>query len=140
MAPIIAPLLGLAGQLIDKIFPDPEKAAEAKAQLIQMQQQGELKELEISMSAIVMEAKSEDPWTSRARPSFLYVIYTIILFSLPMGLLTAFSPETATQVANGFKAWLDAIPGPMWDLFAIGYLGYAGARTWDKREILKAKK
>lgn len=140
MAIPLIPIIGLAGQLIDKLFPDPEQAAKAKAELVAMEQQGHLKELEIQMSAIVMEAKSSDPWTSRARPSFLYVVYIIILTSLPMGLLSAFSPETAAAIASGFSAWLAAIPESMWTLFGVGYLGYAGARTWDKREQLKARK
>ena len=127
-------LLDIGGKLIDKLIPDPEKKAEAQAKLLTLQQSGDLKELEISMSAILAEAQSSDPWTSRARPSFLYVVYIIILSAIPMGFLHAFSPETATNVSTGFKSWLDAIPEPMWYLFGSGYLGYAGARSFDKRK------
>jgi len=126
-------LLNIGGKLIDKLFPDPAQKAEAQTKLLQMQQSGDLKELEIAMSAILVEAQSKDPWTSRARPSFLYVVYIIILSAIPMGFLYAFSPETANNVSTGFKSWLDAIPEPMWTLFGAGYLGYAGARTLDKR-------
>ena len=127
-------LIDIGGKLIDKLIPDPEKKAEAQAKLLTLQQSGDLKELEIAMSAILAEAKSSDPWTSRARPSFLYVVYIIILSAIPMGFLHAFSPETATNVSTGFKSWLDAIPEPMWYLFGSGYLGYAGARSFDKRK------
>jgi len=127
-------IFDFGGKLIDKIFPDPAQKAAAQARLIELQQAGELKELEVSMSAIMAEAKSADPWTSRARPSFLYVVYIIILAAIPMGFLHAFRPEIATNVATGFKSWLDAIPADMWWLFGAGYLGYTGARTLDKRK------
>lgn len=126
-------LLDIGSKILDKVFPDPEKKAEAQAKLIALQQSGELNELQVAMSAILAEAKSEDPWTSRARPSFLYVVYIIILSSIPMGILYAVSPETAQHVATGFKEWLAAIPDSMWTLFGAGYLGYAGARSFDKR-------
>jgi hypothetical protein len=31
------------------------------------------------MAAVLAEAESPDPWTSRARPSFLYVMYVLLL-------------------------------------------------------------
>ncbi len=130
-------LVGISSKVIDKIFPDPVEAAKAKAQLAQMQQNGELKELETRMSAIIAEANSSDPWTSRARPSFLYVVYVIILAAIPMGFLHAVRPDMAMNVATGFKLWLDAIPSDMWMLFGAGYLGYTGARSYDKRKTIK---
>jgi len=128
----ITAVLGIGDKLIDKIFPDKVKAAEAKLQLVQLEQTGELKELEVSMSAILAEANSKDPWTSRARPSFLYVIYLMVLFGIPMGFLSAYDPQMAINIANGFKAWLAAIPEALYALFGAGYLGYTGARTYDK--------
>jgi hypothetical protein len=35
-------------------------------------------------------------------------------------------------VAEGFKAWLDAIPKELYGLFGVGYVGYTGARTYEK--------
>jgi len=127
-------ILDIGSKILDKVFPDPAQKAEAQAKLLSLQQSGELKEMEVAMSAILAEAQSSDPWTSRARPSFLYVVYIIILSAIPMGFLHAFSPDTAANVAAGFKSWLDAIPEPMWTLFGAGYLGYAGARSFDKRK------
>lgn len=132
MVPIIDSVLDIGGKLIDKFIPDPIKAMEAKAKLAQMQQNGELKELETRMSAIIAEANSADPWTSRARPSFMYVIYICILAGIPMGLLHAFYPAIAVGVAEGFKAWLQAIPDTLYTLFGVGYVGYSAARTVDK--------
>lgn len=130
---LLGGIFDIGKSLIDKLLPDPAAKAKAQMDLLIMQQNGELKELETRMSAILAEATSADPWTSRARPSFLYVIYVMILMSIPMGFLSAFNPEMATAVANGMKLWLAAIPEDLYVLFGIGYVGYAGARTLEKR-------
>jgi hypothetical protein len=122
---------GLA--IIDKVIPDPEQRDKAKMELLKQQQEGQLGLIEQQLSAIIAEAKSSDPWTSRARPSFLYVIYLLILSAIPMGFLTAYQPETAAAVTSGFKDWLHAIPNEMITLFGVGYLGYVGGRSWDKK-------
>jgi hypothetical protein len=137
--PLLGGILDLGGKLIDRLIPDKEKQAEAKLALLTMQQAGELKELEVRMSAILAEAQSADPWTSRARPSFMYVMYVVILFSLPIGVLSVFSPEAATQIAAGFKAWLAAIPQEMWGLFGVGYVGYSVSRSYDKKQLIAGK-
>ena len=131
---LIGGIFDIGGKLLDKFFPDPEERARKQFELLQMQQTGELKELETRMSAILVEASSTDPWTSRARPSFLYVIYVMILMSIPMGVLSAFEPQMADAIASGMQKWLAAIPEDLYVLFGIGYVGYAGARTWEKRK------
>lgn len=133
---LLGGVVDLLSKGLDKIFPDKAERERAKLALFQAQQDGGLKELEISMSAIIAEANSSDPWTSRARPSFMYVMYVLLLASLPMGVLSAFSPETAKAIVGGFEGWLGAIPPDMWWLFGAGYLGYAGARTFEKRKGL----
>jgi len=128
-------LLAIAAGLIEKIIPDPKQKAAAKLKLAELEQQGQLKEQEVMLSAIIMEAKSKDPWTSRARPSFLYVIYIMILFSVPMGILSSFEPQAATDIASGMKSWLGAIPAELWYTFGAGYLGYTGFRSSEKKGI-----
>lgn len=134
MNTLIAPLTDLIGKVFDRVLPDPEKKAQAQLQLIQMQESGELEMFKTQLSAILAEAQSPDPWTSRARPSFLYVIYVMILMGIPMGFLSAFKPEVAMAVASGMKMWLAAIPDSLYALFGAGYLGYTGARTLEKRK------
>ena len=131
---LVSSIFDIGGKILDKFFPDPAERARKEIELLQMQQTGELKELETRMSAILAEANSEDPWTSRARPSFLYVIYVMILMSIPMGVLSAFEPQVADAIASGMQKWLAAIPEDLYVLFGIGYVGYAGARTWEKRK------
>jgi hypothetical protein len=120
-------------KIIDKLFPDKTEAEKLKLAMLQQQQAGEFKDLEMRFSAIVAEAQSQDPWTSRARPSFMYVMYALLLASLPMGVLFAFQPDTARAVTDGVGRWLNALPEELWWLFGAGYLGYSGARTFEKR-------
>ena len=129
---ILEALIGPLVSLIDKVIPDPEARAKAKLELLQLQGSQELERIEAQLSAIVTEANSQDPWTSRARPTFLYVMYGLILWSLPMGLLSAIDRDTADAIAKGVTAYLGALPEPLYALFGTGYLGYAVMRQWGK--------
>lgn len=134
---MISQILSLGSTIIDKLFETPSEKKKAQTKLIEMQVNGELAKLEHELSVLLAEAKSKDPWTSRARPSFLYVIYIFMLSAIPMGFLYSFYPGVASNISNGVSEWLQAIPNEMWTLFGIGYLGYTGARSFDKRLINK---
>ena len=129
---LLETLIGPIAAIIDKIIPDKQAAAKAKLELIQLEGSHELKQIEARLSAIVSEANSADPWTSRARPSFLYVMYTLILWAVPMGILSAFNPGAARDIASGMNAYLSGLPEPLYALFGTGYLGYTAARQWGK--------
>ena len=130
--PILDSLIGPIASIIDKIIPDKDARARAKLELLTLEGSQELAAIEARLSAIVAEAGSPDPWTSRARPSFLYVIYVMILWALPMGVLAAFSPASASDIAAGMNAYLGGLPEPLYALFGTGYLGYTAARQWGK--------
>jgi hypothetical protein len=125
---IIAPV----SKLLDKIIPDPLARDKAKLELLKLQGDQEMATIAVQMQAIVAEAQSNDPWTSRARPSFLYMMYALILWSIPMGLIAAADPKMAQGIASGMTAYLRGIPEELYALFGTGYLGYTAARTWGK--------
>jgi hypothetical protein len=129
---IIEGLIGPVAGLIDKIIPDPKARDAAKLELLRLQGSQEMEAVKAQMSAVLAEAQSADPWTSRARPSFLYVMYALLLWSVPMGLIAAVRPETADAIAKGMNAYLNGIPEPLYALFGTGYLGYTVARQWGK--------
>ena len=79
MIPLIGGIIETGMKILDKVIPDPAQKAAAQLQLLQLQQNGDLKEMETALSAIIAEAQSADPYTSRARPSFLYVVYILLL-------------------------------------------------------------
>lgn len=118
--------------IIDKVIPDKEAREKAKLELMRLQGTQEMQAIEARMSAVLAEANSKDPWTSRARPSFLYVMYAMLLFAIPMGILAAFEPETAQDIGQGMNAYLNGLPEPLYVLFGTGYLGYTAARQWGK--------
>lgn len=128
----ITAVLDIGGKIIDKLWPDKEKADAAKLELFRLQQQGQLEEMKVQLSAIIADAQSADPYTSRARPSFLYVVYVLILWAIPMGILTIFSPASAAALTAGFKAWLSAIPDEILQLFGVVMTGYVLGRSWEK--------
>ncbi len=129
---IVESLIGPLASIIDKIIPDKEARERAKIELVKLEGTQELQAIQARLSAIVAEAGSADPWTSRARPSFLYVMYALLLWALPMGLLAAFRPETARAIAEGMNAYLNGLPEALYALFGTGYLGYTAARQWGK--------
>ena len=106
MTPILttlAPgLLEAGSRLIDRLVPDPA------------------------------EANSADPWTSRARPTFLYVIYGVILLCVMGAIIGIWWPAHVFQAAENLNRLLGAVPESLWWLFGAGYLGYTGARSFDK--------
>jgi hypothetical protein len=129
---ILETLIGPITKIIDKVIPDKEAREKAKLELLRLEGSQEMELIEVQLRAIVAEAQSPDPWTSRARPSFLYVMYVMILWAIPMGVLSAFRPEMAQSVAAGMNAYLGGLPEPLYALFGTGYLGYTAARQWGK--------
>lgn len=130
--PILDALISPVSAILDRVIPDKAARERAKLELLQLQGTQEMAMLQTQLSAIVAEANAADPWTSRARPSFLYVMYAVILWSIPMGLIAAFRPEAARDIAAGMNAYLNGLPEPLYALFGTGYLGYTAARQWGK--------
>jgi len=133
----IGGIFSIGSKIIDKLFPNAEDKAKAQIELLKLEQDGELKEMETRLSAILAEAQSPDPWTSRARPSFLYVVYILLLWSIPMGILNIFKPEAAVAFTAGFNGWMTAIPEPIIVLFGTVMTGYVVGRSYEKVRGIK---
>lgn len=125
-------VLDIGGKIIDKLFPDPAQRDLAKLELLKQQQSGALDTIKVQLSAIISDSQSADPWTSRARPSFLYVVYILLLWSIPMGILAMFAPDKAAAFTAGFKGWMSALPEPVLTLFGVVMTGYVAGRSWEK--------
>jgi len=131
---LIGPVAQILNKTLDLIFPNPKEKIDAQIRLVELEQNGQLKELEANLSAILAEAQSTDPWTSRARPSFMYLFYMVILSMVVVApVIGIFFPESMDlfflNVDKGFKA----IPEALWWTFSAGYLGYGGYRTYEKK-------
>ena len=129
---LIESIIGPVSKLLDKIIPDKAAREQAQLELLKLQGTQELDTIEVQMKAIIAEAASSDPWTSRARPSFMYVMYTLILFSIPMGMISVADAAAAKAIGEGMTSYLRALPEELYALFGTGYLGYTAARTWGK--------
>jgi hypothetical protein len=140
---LVAPLLAAAGAVapevvkgvmavLDRVIPDAEARNRAKLEVLKEENQQALREIEAGLSAILAEAQSADPWTSRARPTFLYVIYAVILLCVVGSVVGIWWPGQVFQASENLSRLLGAVPESLWWRFGAGYLGYTGARSFDK--------
>jgi len=84
------------------------------------------------MRAARQRRRPDDRWTLRARPAFLYVMYGLLVWSVPLGLIGGARPDVAAAIVRVMRAYFEALPEPLYALFGTGYLGYTAARTWGK--------
>jgi hypothetical protein len=127
-------IAGVLGKVIDRAWPDPTQKAQALLELEKLKLDGAFRDAELSIKAIVAEAQSADPWTSRARPTFMYVFYGLIVSLVVIApALGIAAPDQMEQFFANVKAGFEAIPEALWWTFSAGYLGYTGARTFEKR-------
>ena len=76
---LLGPLLDFGSKVFDKVFPDPEKANEAKLKLMEMAQRGELEELAARSSIIKAEASSEHWIVAAWRPILMLTFGGLIV-------------------------------------------------------------
>lgn len=123
MAFPITAVLGLGAKLIDKFIPDPEAKAKAQLELLKMQQDGDLKELDASIQAIVAEAQSEHWLAANWRPITMLTFVAIIANNYILAPYTSLMFNVSVQLQ---------IPPDMWDLLKIGLGGYVVGRSVEK--------
>ncbi|MEM7046977.1 MAG: 3TM-type holin [Pseudomonadota bacterium] len=133
MTPLAGLLIDVAGRALDKVLPDTKAKTKAQAELANIIASKEAAELETRLKVILAEATSEDKWISRARPTFLYVIYAVIGLCVLAGIASIWWPSHVAIATAGFGGALMAVPDSLWALFGAGYLGYSAVRSYDKR-------
>ena len=132
-APLLAAsLIDLVGTILERVLPDPVARERARTELSRLQREGALEESRAQLAAILAEAAAADRWTSRARPAFLYVMYLVILGCIVGGIIGIWWPTEVMLAAQNVSSLLAAVPESLWWLFGAGYLGYTGARSFDK--------
>jgi uncharacterized membrane protein (DUF106 family) len=124
MIPIPA-LLSVGAKLIDKFFPDAQAAEQAKLKLLEMQQNGELAQLNADVSEQEELTKrlqadmASDSWLSKnIRPmTLVFILITYTAF----GLMSAWDIE----VNNNYVELLGT-----WGMVIMSF--YFGGRTMEK--------
>ncbi len=113
------------GGIIDKIFPDKNVSEQAKIELAKLAQAGELKEMELLLEQIkvnAVEAASEKWWVAGWRPFIGWVCGSALAY---------------TFVFQPFLSFLTGWLTPTLDMgelmtIVMGMLGLAGLRTYEK--------
>jgi uncharacterized membrane protein (DUF106 family) len=125
-------ILGVGMKLVDKFFPDPEQKAKAQLELLQMQQNGELAQI----NADIAEGKelttrlqadmASDSWLSKnIRPMTLIAILAgYFVFAM----MSAFNMDTNTKYVELLGQW---------GMLIMSF--YFGGRTLEKIIDMKSK-
>ena len=128
----IAALLSIGEKVIDKVLPDPEARAKAQAMLIEMQQKGELAQLQADMNEqdnLTKRAEADmksDSWLSKnIRPMTLIYILTAYLALAVMDAM-------GLDISDNFVSLLG-----QWGMLVMSF--YFGGRTLEKVMDMKAK-
>lgn len=128
-------LLPIVGEILDRVIPDPKAAAEAKVKLLEMQQKGELAELDAETRLALgqlevnkTEAASSDPFRGGWRPAVGWtcafgLAYTFVLRPLLPWIVS---------VAGGEVPPLPAIESTELYTLLFGLLGLGGMRTFER--------
>lgn len=124
MFPLTA-VLDIGSKLVDKFFPDPAQAEAAKLKLLEMQQNGELAQLNADVSEqheLTDRLKADmgsDSWLSKnIRP--LTLVFILITYTV-FGLMSAWDVE----VNNNYVELLG-----QWGMLIMSF--YFGGRTLEK--------
>jgi hypothetical protein len=129
----VTALLDIGGKLIDRIWPNPVEAANAKFELFKLQQSGELSQIAGQLRINEVEAASASVFVSGWRPFIGWVCGFGLVYSFIGQPLLAWASLT----------WHFAIP-PTLDLGTLltilgGMLGLGTLRTVEKVQGVAAK-
>ena len=128
----ISMILGVGMKLLDKFFPDPEQKAKAQLELLQMQQTGELKQLEADVAEQQEITKRQsndmasDSWLSKnIRPMTLIAI---LVGYFVFAMMSAFNIDTNSKYVELLGQW---------GMLIMSF--YFGGRTLEKIIDMKEK-
>ena len=130
----LSALLDIGGKVIDRVWPDPEKAAAAKLELFKMQQSGELAAMAGQMEINKVEAANPSVFVSGWRPAIGWVCGAGFAIQFVVGPLAEWGSAfygTPVKVPS-----MDT--GTMMPLL-LGMLGLSGLRTAEKIQQVAAK-
>lgn len=132
---LVGSLLKIGAELIDRIFPDKQAAAEAKLRLLELQQRGDLERLAADVQLAVgqleinkVEAAHRSVWTAGWRPGIgwtcgVSLFYEFILRQLLNWVLAVTDPALPTLPPIEMGALLTIL---------ASLLGVGSLRTYEK--------
>jgi hypothetical protein len=130
----ISAALDLGTTLINKIFPDPLQASEAKLKLLELQQNGELAIMTAQTDINKTEAANSSVFVSGWRPAIGWVCALALAYQYlvrPLG-------GTIASVLGMTIPPLPGLDDNLWQLM-MGMLGMGGLRTFEKIQGVASK-
>ena len=128
----IGALLDIGGKILDKVFPDPAQAEQAKLKLLEMQQNGELAQIAADTAEQQELTKRQqadmlsDSWLSKnIRPMTLIAI---LAGYFTFAMMSAFDMDTN-------KAYVELLG--QWGMLIMSF--YFGGRTLEKIVDMRTK-
>ncbi len=121
-------LLDFGSKVLDKFFPNADDAAKAKAALAEQMLQGAFAEDLAQIAVNVEEAKSTDKYTSRARPTIMWICAGGLAYATVV--LPVF--EFFAKVVFGYEGDFPMIDWALLSQVMIGILGLGAMRSFDK--------
>ena len=126
-------LLGIGNKLIDHFFPDANQAAEAKLKLLEMQQNGQLAQLNADVSEQnnvsdrwKADASSDSALAKNIRPlTLVYILTAYVVFAIADGYGYKIAPSYVELLGQ-------------WGMLVMS--AYFGGRTLEKIMDMKSKK
>jgi hypothetical protein len=126
-------IIDIGGKILDKVFPDPAQAEQAKLKLLEMQQNGELAQIAADTAEQQELTKrqqadmaSDSTLSKNIRPATL--VFILIVYST-FAMMSAWDIE----VNNNYVELLG-----QWGMLIMSF--YFGGRTLEKIMDMKAKK
>lgn len=136
----LAAILGIGEKVLDRVLPDQEKAAEAKAKLIELAQAGHLQEIEAQFKDLDSARQREMAIaTSDAAPLINKVITPVLALGITSLSFALFAVLIFVQVTPEAKDILIYILGVLSALMTqvCGYYFGSSVGSKDKAEELK---
>lgn len=134
MTPLLLPILGIGEKLIERLWPDPAKAAEAKLELFKLEQSGELAQIMGQIEINKAEAANASVFVSGWRPAIGWICGAALAYQYIVRPIVSWA-----VIAAGHP--LPAMPGlddNLWELL-LGMLGLGGLRTLEKVKNVASK-
>lgn len=123
----VTAILDIGSKVIDRLWPDPLQAAQAKLELFKLQQSGELQQITGQLEINKAEAQSDNWFTSSWRPAIGWVCGLALFFQYIARPLIMWG----CVLSNTTMPTLPGIDDNLWQLL-LGMLGLGGLRTYEK--------
>ena len=130
----ISAALDLGNTIINKIFPDPTQANQAKLELLKLQQSGELATMTAQTDINKEEAKNTSLFVSGWRPAIGWVLALALAYQYLLRPLMTWG----TTVAGFNLPPMVGLDDNLWQLM-MGMLGLGGLRTFEKTQGVASK-